>query len=309
MNSRACDAASMAQICLVERARVLFVRAYRVCVFCCCLGRRTTGLIGGLDIDANLVSKNSGAFRVGWLHVLHTPIGTCGEPRDGQPNALPLRVVPVGRWCAYPPPSHCPATADVAGLLESGLVNVTIAALGRVIKTGDFEFPVSVRLLNPFDCPIRIKSLDLRVRAWAPGAPPCMRGVSAAGVHGCAGRRIATCPRKVQACACNFTSSGGRADWDNTTHHRATWSPVATPFLQVTYQNVSIGFFNNSLAVVIPPGRTSRTPFVNVSALKGARVALFVPVMVVCGPRVHSRCSPTTCAHAQATTWKSCVRC
>ena len=53
---------------------------------------------------------------------------------------------------------------SLAGFLESALVNVTLAQIRQILKTGVFSFPVSVKLLNPFECPIRVRSLDLFVR-------------------------------------------------------------------------------------------------------------------------------------------------
>jgi len=93
------------------------------------------GLVSNLDLGANLTSKNSGMC-----------IQSC---------------LLIARRCRS---TKYFDRRTFAGLLETGLVNVTIPEIERIIKTGIFCFPVSVKLLNPFQCSIHIKSLDLYVR-------------------------------------------------------------------------------------------------------------------------------------------------
>ena len=162
---------------------------------------------------------------------------------------------------------HCRCCCDlccglvaIAGFLHSAFVNVTLARMERVIKTGIFSFPVSVKLLNPFDCPIHISSLDLFVRgrfertqAW--------RTSSSSRSHCVAYRKhvVRTCANPINSdiVNCNFASV-------------CIYSCVRSFLLQVQYQNVSVGYCNTNLSVTIPPGEMSFTPYVNVTATKGA---------------------------------------
>eukprot|EP00750_Incisomonas_marina_P021275 INCI4255.2.p1 GENE.INCI4255.2~~INCI4255.2.p1 ORF type:complete len:481 (-),score=72.17 INCI4255.2:767-2209(-) len=126
-------------------------------------------------------------------------------------SGLPAPLVARGRTSSYPLFDGligglvigANLTSKNSGFLESALVNVTLAQIRQILKTGVFSFPVSVKLLNPFECPIRVRSLDLFV----------------------------------------------------------------------TYQNQSVGYFNNTLDISIPGGAQSRTPYVNVSATKGLWLA------------------------------------
>jgi hypothetical protein len=64
-----------------------------------------------------------------------------------------------------------------SGLLQSALVNVTLADIERIRKTGVFSALVSVKLLNPFDCDVHIKSLDLFVSAGYSDATAAVRSL------------------------------------------------------------------------------------------------------------------------------------